>query len=76
MTDTPEFRSWTAMLTRCYNPNATGYERYGGIGIKVCDRWRDSFENFLADMGPRPTLGHSLDRFPDNIGDYKPDNCR
>jgi len=63
------------MLQRCYNPNATGYSRYGGSGVEVCDRWRDSFENFYADMGPRPPK-MTLDRFPDTKGDYSPSNCR
>lgn len=72
--NTPEFRSWSSMLSRCSNPNATGYERYGGRGIKVCDRWRAGFENFLADMGTKPD-GMSLDRINVN-GNYEPSNCR
>jgi hypothetical protein len=64
------------MLARCYNPNATGYDTYGALGIKVCDRWRESFENFLSDVGKKTTPSHSLDRFPDPYGHYEPSNCR
>lgn len=69
-----EYRSWRMMLNRCLNPNATGFNNYGGRGITVCERWR-KFENFLADMGPRPA-GKSIDRYPDNDGNYEPGNCR
>jgi hypothetical protein len=62
------------MKTRCYNPNATHYEAYGGRGIKVSAEWLDSFQNFFADMGPCPE-GMSLDRIDVN-GDYCKDNCR
>jgi hypothetical protein len=71
-----EYRTWDNMKGRCYNEKATGYENYGGRGIKVCSRWRNSFRNFLEDMGPRPSDKHSIDRFPDKDGDYKPGNCR
>lgn len=72
---TPEYTAWLSMKARCYIPTAGGYAYYGGRGIKVCDRWRDSFENFLADMGPRPKLKHGLGRLDPN-GDYCPENCR
>lgn len=71
----PEYRSWQSMLTRCYNKKYHRFDRYGGRGITVCDRWRESFENFLADMGPRQT-GTSIDRFPNPDGNYEPSNCR
>jgi hypothetical protein len=62
------------MMTRCRNPSATDYARYGGRGIQVCDRWL-TFENFYKDMGPRPA-GMSIDRYPNNDGNYEPGNCR
>jgi hypothetical protein len=72
---TPEFRSYTSMLTRCYNSRVAEYPRYGGRGIQVCERWRTSYLGFLADMGRRPSAQHSLDRI-DNDGNYEPENCR
>lgn len=72
---TPEYRAWQSLKNRCTNPNARDYPYYGGRGIKVCQRWLNSFENFLADMGRRPTPQHSLDRI-DPDGDYEPSNCR
>ncbi len=62
------------MRARCARPTATGYENYGGRGIKICDRWLESFENFVEDMGERPA-GTSLDRRDVN-GNYEPGNCR
>lgn len=72
---TPEYSSWESMKGRCLNPRSPSYPKYGGRGITVCDRWVSSFENFLADMGKRPSLSHSLERM-DNLKGYDPDNCR
>jgi hypothetical protein len=69
-----EHVAWSAMKQRCYYQKFAGYKYYGGRGVKVCDRWRESFENFLSDMGRCPK-GFSLDRI-NNDGDYKPGNCR
>jgi hypothetical protein len=71
----PEYQAWAHMIRRCHTPSTKGYESYGGRGITVCDRWRNSFENFIADMGMRPSSQHSLDRI-NNDGNYEPGNCR
>lgn len=68
-----EYRAWRNAKTRCYNERSTKYPSYGGRGIKMCDQWRDSFQVFLADMGPCPE-GMTLGRI-DNDGDYVPGNC-
>ena len=71
---TPEYRAWFGIRQRCYNENIKGYYRYGGRGIFVCDRWMNSYEAFLEDMGRRPSSKHSIDRI-DNDGNYTPSNC-
>lgn len=75
LSNTPTWVSWSSMKMRCTWPKFRGFHRYGGRGIQVCDRWANSFENFLADMGERPP-GTTLDRFPNNDGNYEPGNCR
>ena len=70
----PLYSTWSGIKSRCYNPNMTSYDYYGGRGITVCDRWLNSFESFLEDMGDRPA-GYTLDRIDSNKG-YSPDNCR
>jgi hypothetical protein len=71
----PEYRIWKAIKTRCLNPNADHYERYGGRGIKICERWSLDFASFLTDMGRRPSSKYEIDRI-DNDGNYEPGNCR
>jgi len=72
--ETPEYRTWTNMKTRCYNVKNKSYRNYGARGITVCERWRTSFVNFLNDMGERPSLKYSLDRKDNNKG-YCKENC-
>ncbi len=72
---TPEFIAWSSAKARCYNPNNRSFARYGGRGITMCERWRNDYAAFLADMGERPD-GASLDRYPDCDGPYAPHNCR
>lgn len=75
MSETDEYSTWADIKTRCGNKNNSAYNRYGGRGIKVCDRWVNSFENFVLDMGLKPSKEHSIDRI-DNDKGYSPDNCR
>jgi hypothetical protein len=72
-----EYRIWEGMNERCYQPGCTSYPKYGAKGIRVCEKWRGpyGFENFIKDMGARPTPRHSIDRI-DYTGDYCPENCR
>ena len=70
----PTYVSWSAMKSRCNNPHHKHYNRYGGRGIEVCNRWLVSFENFLSDMGPRPDGHFSIERKDVDKG-YSPDNC-
>ena len=70
-----EYNAWNSMIARCYRLTHHAYNDYGGRGIKVCDRWLESYPNFLEDMGRRPNKGYSLDRKLVN-GNYEPDNCR
>ena len=72
---TPEHVVWCSMNERCTNTNHNRYHRYGGRGITVCDRWRNSFEAFLEDMGPKPSPRHTIERI-DNDGHYEPGNVR
>ena len=71
----PEYNIWRGMLDRCYNKETAAYPRYGGRGITVSDEWKESFEAFYRDMGPRPSKNHSVDR-KDNDKGYCKDNCR
>lgn len=74
LTNTPTWNAWHSMHLRCTLKSRKDYANYGGRGIKVCERWQ-AFENFLADMGLKPS-GAQLDRYPNNDGNYEPGNCR
>lgn len=74
MSHSPTYKSWSAMKDRCYGKSHSEYKRYGALGIVVCDRWKNSFENFVADMGCRPQ-SMSLER-KDPKGNYEPSNCK
>lgn len=75
MSGTPEYRAWLDIKRRCYNSKYKQYNDYGGRGIKVCDRWLESVQNFINDLGFRPSKRHSIDRV-DNDGNYCKENCR
>lgn len=71
----PTYKTWLGMKRRCSDTNYKDYAKYGAVGVTVCDRWNKSFVNFLADMGERPTLDHTIDRI-DPVLNYSPYNCR
>lgn len=73
-TETTEYIAWLSMKPRCYNPKNNRYNRYGARGITVCERWLNSFENFIKDMGLKPSPQHSIER-KDVNGNYEPGNC-
>ena len=75
MSKTTEYHSWASMVSRCRCNRNTDYHLYGGRGIAVCERWIDSFENFISDMGMKPSKKHSIDRIDNNAG-YSKENCR
>lgn len=68
--------AWQNMKRRCDNPSTIGFHRYGGRGIRVCERWANSFDLFMLDVGPKPSPKHTLDRWPNNDGNYEPGNVR
>ena len=70
----PMYGGWQQMILRCHDPKNSIYYRYGAVGVRVCERWRENFQNFLSDMGERPD-GMTLDRI-DPTGHYEPGNCR
>lgn len=72
----PEHQAWLSMKGRCLRASHRFYGYYGGRGITICERWLHSFENFLADVGSRPSPAHSIDRYPDRDGNYEPGNVR
>lgn len=72
---TSEYNIWSSMKARVSNPKSCHFALYGGRGITVCERWKNSFEAFLADMGPRPSKSHSIDRI-NTDGNYEPSNCQ
>jgi hypothetical protein len=71
----PTYKCWSSIIQRCTNPKNPSFSYYGGRGIRICERWRNDFALFIADMGPKPTPKHSIDRIDVN-GNYEPGNCR
>ena len=70
------YSCWANIKSRCRNKKSISYKNYGAIGVKMCDRWYYSFDNFINDMGERPSMIHSVDRYPNKKGNYEPGNCR
>jgi hypothetical protein len=75
MSTSPEYATWCSMKSRCYNPNFIEYQRYGSANVEMCEEWKNSFEAFYADMGPKPSPEHTIDRI-DNDKGYSKANCR
>lgn len=75
MSRASEHAIWSMIIQRCCNPKQKAFPRYGGRGILICDKWKNDFQQFYKDMGPRPSKGHSIDRI-DNNKNYEPSNCR
>lgn len=75
MTSSPEYKIWVGMKERCHNDTCAGYKNYGARGISVCPEWNVSFEQFYSDIGPRPSINHSVERIDVN-GNYEPSNCK
>lgn len=73
--NSPEYSTWKHIKDRCTNPNDGSYKNYGGRGITVCERWQNDFQNFLNDMGEKPSPEHSIERIEVN-GNYEPNNCK
>lgn len=71
----PEYEVWRSIKKRCLLKTHPAFKNYGGRGITICDRWKDSFENFITDMGRRPSSNHQIERI-DNNGNYEPPNCK
>lgn len=73
---TKEYKSWTAIKERCFNPNVKEYIRYGGVGITMCAEWINDFSAFLKEVGVAPSKNHTIDRYPNQAGNYEPGNVR